>query len=96
MQSIVLFESLRNCKRRNKENFMSKSNSVVCGWGATLSYFKQDFNMIIPFFRSLYNILSDELNNIFHVKGLNIFTFNVKLINDRRKTKQQQKCSHLI
>ena len=32
-----------------------------------------------------------ELNNIFHVKGLNIFTFNVELLIDgRRKTKQEK------
>ena len=54
----------------------------MCGWGATLSCFKQDFNIIIP---SLI-----ELNNISHVKGLNVFTFNVKLTDDRRKTKQQK------
>ena len=33
---IVLFESLSNCKRRNKGNFTSKSNSnriMLCGAG---------------------------------------------------------------
>ena len=42
---IVLFKSLRNCKRPNKENFTLKSNSnkqtkFVLEWGATLSCFK--------------------------------------------------------
>ena len=41
---IVLFKSFRNSKRRNKGNFMSKSNSnkiKLCGGGgATLSCFK--------------------------------------------------------
>ena len=32
----------------------------------------------------------NKLNNIFHVKGLNIFTSNGKLIDDRRKTKQEK------
>ena len=31
-----------------------------------------------------------EFNNIFHVKGLTRFTFNVKLIDDRRKAKQEK------
>ena len=34
--AIVLFKSLRNCKRRNKGNFMLKSNSKkikLCGGG---------------------------------------------------------------
>ena len=52
--------------------------------------FKLDFKVIILFFRFLYNF--SELNNIFHVKlkGLNIFTLKVKLIGDRRKTKQEK------
>ena len=51
----------------------------------TLTYFKSDFNVIISFFKYLNNFKS-ELNNIFHVKGLIRFTFDVKLIYDRRKT----------
>ena len=31
-----------------------------------------------------------ELNNIFHIKELKIVTFNIKLIDDRRKTKQEK------
>ena len=42
---------------------------------------------MIPFFRSLQFL--SELNNIFHVIGSKIVTFNVKLIDDRRKTKQE-------
>ena len=55
-----------------------KQDNVFFGWGATLSCFKQDFNVIISFFTSLYNI--------FHMKDLKRFTFYVKLIDDRRKT----------
>ena len=51
--------------------------------GATLSCFKYDFNIIIKFFKSLYNFIS-ELNNIFHVKGLIRFIFYVKLIDDSK------------
>ena len=56
---------------------MLKSNSnkiMLCGVG----------NNYNKFFKSLYNFLS-ELINIFHVKGLEILTLNVKLIDDRRK-----------
>ena len=54
--------------------------------GATLSCFKQDFNVGNNFiFMSLFNFWS-ELNNILHVKGLRRFTFYVKLIDDKRKT----------
>ena len=49
------------------------------------STLKSNWNKIIM---SLYNFLS-EINNIFHVKGLIIFTFYVKLIDDRRKTEQE-------
>ena len=72
---IVLSESLRNCKRRNKGKFTSKYNSkkiMLCGgWG-------QQY-LVLQFL--------SELNNIFHVKGLNIFTLNDKL---RKKTKQEK------
>ena len=54
---IVLFKSFRNSKSHNKGNFTSKSNSNklnLCGWGATLSSFELDFNVIISLFRSLY------------------------------------------
>ena len=44
---------------------------------------------MITFFKSLYNILI-ELNNIFHVKGLIRLTFYIKLIDDRRKTKEEK------
>ena len=80
-QKIVPFKSLRNCKRRKKGNFTLKSNSnkiIMCGGAG-------DLNVIISFFKSLWNFLS-ELNNIFHVKGLIRFTFNVKLSDDTRKT----------
>ena len=45
----------------------------------------QHFNVIISFVKSLNNILR-ELNNIFHMKDFQRFTFYVKLIDDRRKT----------
>ena len=58
-KKIVLLKSLRSCKRREKEYFTLKSNSkkiILCGGrGATLSCFRYDFNVIISFFRSLYN-----------------------------------------
>ena len=84
----VLFKSLKNCKRRNKGNFTLKSNSnkiKLFGGGKQPYCFKCDFNIIISFFKSLYNFPS-ELNNIFHMKGLIRFTFYVKLIDDMRKT----------
>ena len=46
-------------------------------------------NIIIWSFKSFYNFLN-ELNNIFHVKVLNIFTFCIKLIYDRRKALQEK------
>ena len=49
----------------------------------------KDFNIIISFFKSLYNFLI-ELNNIFHVKGFLRFTFDVKLIDDSKKTQQEK------
>ena len=39
-QKIVFFMSLRNCKRRNKGNFMLKSNSnkIMLCWGGWQHY----------------------------------------------------------
>ena len=40
---VLLFKSLKKCKRRNKGNFTLKSNEdkiMLCGWGARLSCFK--------------------------------------------------------
>ena len=53
--------------------------------GLTLSCFKQDFNVHLIFKVSLQFL--SELNNILHVKR---FTFNVKLIDDRKKTLQEK------
>ena len=58
---LVLFESLRNCKRRNKGNFTSKSNLRF-----------QRYN----FFQVSVQFLV-ELNNIFQVKGLKIVTSKI-------------------
>ena len=40
------------------------------------------------YFLGIFTILK-RINNIFHVKGLNIFTFNVKLMDGSRKTKEK-------
>ena len=47
-----------------------------------------DFDVKFPLLCLFYNFLC-ELNNIFHVKGFIRFTFDVKLIDDRRKIKQE-------
>ena len=61
---------------------------MLCGGGGQHYLILTDFNIIISFFKSLYNFLS-ELNNIFHVKGFIRFTFDVKFIDDRRKTSEE-------
>ena len=46
MKKIVLFKSLRNCKRRNKGNFTAKSNSnkiKLCGGGDNIVLFQIRF-----------------------------------------------------
>ena len=68
----IIFKSNKNYKRPNKGSFTLKSNLnkiMLCRGG------REDFNITISFFKSLYNFL----NNIFNVKGLTSFTFNVKL-----------------
>ena len=57
---IVIFKVLRKCKRRNKGNFTLKFNSkkilMLCGHGGKHDrFYKQDFNVIISYFRSIYN-----------------------------------------
>ena len=51
-----------------------RQDHVVWGWGAELSCFKSDFNVINTFFESFYNLLN-EFNNISQVKGLNNILF---------------------
>ena len=49
---MVLFESLRNCKRCNKGNFMLKSNSnmkMLCGGRGQHYLVLTNFNVIISF-----------------------------------------------
>ena len=83
---IVLFKSLRNCKIFNKEilrwsltHHTPTKHYLVLNKISTLQFY----------FLGLFTILS-ELNNIFHVKGMNRFTFPVKLIDNRRKTEQEK------
>ena len=55
-ECIVLFKSLRNSKRHNKGNFMSKSNSnkiKLCGGGGNIILFWKRFQRYNFFFRSL-------------------------------------------
>ena len=64
---------------------------MLCGGGGILSCFKKDFNLIISFLKSLYNILI-ALNNNFHLKGLIRLTFYVK----HRRDITRKILSHLI
>ena len=87
--SIILFKSLRNCKSHKKENFTLKSNSnkiMLCRGGSNNICINQKFNVIISFFRSLYNFHKSELKIFFTWKPKKIFTFDVKLNDNRRKT----------
>ena len=55
-REIVLFKSLKNCKRRNKRNFMFKFNSnkiMLCGGGEQY-YFVQFQRKIFIFKISLH------------------------------------------
>ena len=62
----------------------------MCGIrGQHYLVFNKISTYIISFLKSLYYFLS-ELNDIFHVKGLKRFTFNVKLIDDRRITQEEK------
>ena len=82
---IVLFKSLRNCKRRKKENLTLKSNSNMIKLCEGRGQHYPVLNKFSKVFKVSLHFLS-ELNNIFHVKGLKRFTFLVKLIDDTRKT----------
>ena len=87
-QMIILFKSLRNCKRRNKRNFTLWSNSnklMLCG-GILFQITYQRNNFI--FLVSLQ--LLRDLNNIFHVKDLKRSTFYNKFIYNRIKIQHEK------